>query len=478
MSKKLTFGIAVVMGSVAFCVSGKAETLNETLVSVYKSNPTLLAKRAELRATDEQVPQAASEWYPEILYKAAAGLRAVEVNTGTGTDRHQHREPTSHELTMTHSLYAGGQTVAAIDKAKNTIMAERARLAITEQDVLINAVTAYMNYYRDKEILNLNIGNEAVLTRQLEATTQRFNAGEITSTNVHQSRARLSQSVADRIKSERDLEMSRAAFYSAIGYLPENLSLPDLPPGLPGSREEAVEVAERDNFNVIAAEYDAKASVKEVDEQKGALLPTVDMEWSASRKLEASSETSRTDDYGVKLMLTVPFYQKGAEYSKLREARQTAAQQHRTAVQVRRDAARGVMEAWEALRAAQARNSSFRTQIKASRVALMGVRQEADVGSRSLLDVLDSEQEFLDSKINLAMVQRDEIIAAFELLAAMGRPLAQHIDLPVALYDPKGHFDEVDDKHFGGVSSGDITGKMMEEGKSYNLSSEPLIPIQ
>jgi len=470
----LTIGATILCTSAFFAAPVLAESLNASLLTVYKSNPTLLAKRAALRATDEDLPQALSDWYPEIFYTASAGYSRVRTNVATGTDRHQHREGVSQALTLTQNLYRGGQTVADTQLARHTINAERARLGVSEQSIVVEAVTAYMDYYRDKEILALNNSNEAVLTRQLDATTQRFEAGEITSTNVHQSRARLDQSVADRIKSERNLEISRSSFLTVIGYLPESVTMPSLPLGLPNSRDTAMENALKNNYGVIAADFDTQAATSDIRKQKGVLLPSVDLEWSASRKLQGSSETSRVDDYGVLLVLSVPIYQKGLEYSKLRSVRQTAAEQQRTATQARRNASKEALDAWETLRSAQARNNSFRGQIKATKMALEGVREEADVGTRSILDVLDAEQEFLNSKINLAQVQRDEIVASYELLAAIGSPLIERLGVSSDIYNPVGHTDEVEDKRFGGISSGDVTAEMLDEGKAYNLSTHPL----
>lgn len=437
-----------------------AQSLDDALVAAYISNPTLAARRARVRSTDEQVPQALSNWRPTVEITGSAG-KAYNHSTlrasGTG-GRAQNRTPNTVGLSITQPLYRGGRTVAATSGAENTVRAERARLIDTEQDILLTAAQSHLNVFRDEAVLKLNVNNEKVLLRQLEATRDRFEVGEITRTDVHQAEARLARAKADRIKAEADLENSRATYENIVGLpAPHDLSLPSGPKELPAGRREAIKLAATSNPNVVAAEFDRKAGQDNVREVKGELLPEVDVTASVDRLNESSSSSGITNSADVTLNLTVPIYQQGSVYSRLREAKQDVAELTRNIDQARRDAIEDATSAWENLQTARARVKSLKSQIEANVVALDGVEREAAVGSRTVLDVLDAEQELLDSRVAHTQAQRDELVAAYELAAAIGQMTASALKLAVDVYDPRGHYNEVRGKWFGGSSA--------EEGK-------------
>ncbi len=432
-----------------------AQTIEDTLTIAYRNNPTLLGHRAKLRATDEGVPQALSDWRPSVEITGSAGLEGI-TNT-TSTNRGQHREPRSLGVTLTQSLYRGGRTMAATREAENTVHAERARLAETEQDVLLDAATAFLDVFRDEAVLKLNTNNEQVLKRQLKATRDRFEVGETTRTDIHQAESRLAGTAADRIESKGNLEASRATYRNVVGEAaPRNLKVPAPPTGHPDTREEANKAAAIDNPVVVSAEFDRKALEDKVDEVRGELLPTLSVSTGVTRAFESSSQTGRLDTAKLTLNLTVPLYQQGEVFSRLREAKQDVAEQVQVVDQARRDAIGEATRAWESLVTARARVKSFKAQIEANVVALEGVEREAQVGSRTVLDVLDAEQELLDSRVAHVRVQRDELVAIFELKAAMGQLTAQRMHLPVGAYDPAVHYQKVRDNWFGGASRGGV----------------------
>ncbi len=345
---------------------------------------------------------------------------------------------------------ANAQTLAATREAENAVRADRARLQETEQDVLLSAAAAFLDVFRDEAVLKLNTNNEQVLTRQLEATRDRFEVGEITRTDVHQAEARLAGARADRIDAEGSLEASRAAYLNVVGMpAARNLKAPNLPSDLPDSHEKVIKAAAVDNPAVISAEFDRKALSDNVDEVRGELLPSLSFSTGVSRKLQSAGQTGRIDSAEMKLNLTVPLYQQGEVYSRLREAKQEVAEQIQVIDQVRRDAVEDATKAWESLLTAHARVESFKAQIDANEVALEGVERETQVGSRTVLDVLDAEQELLDSRVSHVVAQRDELLAVFELKEAMGLLTSAKMKLPVKAYDPAGHYRAVRDKWFG-----------------------------
>ncbi len=435
----------------------QAQSIEDALAKAYMTNPTILSQRAGLRATDEEVPQALANWRPSVEVTSSVGASVVGANTSTGTDRHQSRRPADVGISLTQPLFRGGRTLASTSEGENNIRAARARLLDTEQTVLLEAATAYLNVYRDQAVLELNRNNEQVLQRQLEATRDRFEVGEITRTDVHQAEARRARAKADRIQSEGDLETARANYLNVVGDAAGGrLTLPDALKALPASGEEAVKLAIVNNPGVIASEFDRRAALDNVDDVWGELLPQLELNASSTRELQASTERSARTTHEVTLNLTVPIYQQGDVYSRLREARQQAAEDTLTIDLQRRDAAEAATSAWESLVTARARVDAFQSQIEASTVALEGVQREAEVGSRTVLDILDAEQELLDSRVAHARAQRDEFVAAYQLLESIGQLTAKDLGLAVDLYDPREHYNEVRDKWFGGTSSGDV----------------------
>ncbi|NQV83135.1 MAG: TolC family outer membrane protein [Rhodospirillales bacterium] len=447
--QRLAFLLCLVLLAISYVGVARAQTIEQAMTAAYQNNPTLLGQRAKVRATDEGVPQALSNWRPSVEITGSAGVSAVQ--STTSTDRGQHREPKSIDITVTQPLFRGGRTFAATRGAENTVRAERARLMETEQDVLLLAATAFIDVYRDEAVLKLNINNEQVLKRQLEATRDRFQVGEITRTDVHQAEARLAGATADRIAAEGRLEASRAAYQNVVGLpAPKTLVAAKVPGGLPKDKETASKVAAKNNPGVIGSEFDRKSLDDNVDEVRGELLPSVSVSTGLSRNLQSAGETGRIDSAELTLNLTVPLYQQGEVYSRLREAKQNVAEQIHAIDQARRNAVEDATRAWESLLTTQARVKSFKAQIDASAVALEGVQREAQVGSRTVLDVLDAEQELRDSRVSHVSAQRDELLAVFELKAAMGQLTAQQMKLPVDAYDPSGHYHRVRDKWFGG----------------------------
>lgn len=196
------FAAAITAFTALTPIEANAQSLADAMTAAYHNNPTLLARRARLRSTDEQVPQALANWRPEVTMNIDAGFQD-SVNTNiSGSGREQWRQQQSAGIDITQPLFRGGRTLAETSEAENTVRAERARLLATEQTILLNVVNAYMDVFRDESVLKLNRNNEQVLKRQLEATRDRFEVGEITRTDVHQAEARLAQSTADRIQSE------------------------------------------------------------------------------------------------------------------------------------------------------------------------------------------------------------------------------------------------------------------------------------
>ncbi len=448
-------GLATVVGAVigvAALLPGAsiAQTLEEALARTYESSPQLLAIRARLRATDESVAQAVSGWRPTVTVTADVGKRHSDSSGGSSSSSGaQNRTPRGGSLAVTQNLYRGGRTMAEISRSENQVQAERARLLDTEQSVMLQAATAYMNVVRDQAVLELNINNEKVLKRQLEAARDRFRVGEVTRTDVAQAEARLSRATADRVRSEGDLVSARAVYRNVVGDWPGTLKAAEPLAGLPTSEEEAVNLARGNAPSVFAAQFDERAARDDVRVNRSDFLPVLDLEGSLTRRDEASSTSSRSEVAAMSLELTVPLYQAGGVSSRVRQAMQVAAQRRNELDRAIRDSVERGSRAWEALETARAQIKSFTSEVRASTIALEGVEQEAAVGSRTVLDVLDAEQELRDAKVNLVRARRDEVVATFDLRAAVGELTARKLALPVKYYDLNANYRAIRNKWFG-----------------------------
>ena len=457
-------GVTLCGAVAAFAAAGAlspaaGQTLPDVLAISYSTNPTLLAQRAFLRSVDEGVAQAVANWRPTVTVTADGGKSYVDTTTqvfntdGTervSVDNFENRLPNQQRLTVSQPVFRGFRTVAETESAENAVMAQRAALSNTEQGVLLTAVTAYMDVLQNQSVLELNINNEQVLGRQLEAAQDRFRVGEITRTDVSQAEARLARATSDRVAAEGDLETSRAQFANVIGQMPETLYVPDpLGDKLPASEEEAVLAAEASNPNVVTAVFNEKSANADIELVTGELLPTVSVDGEVTRADETGSKFSKSTTGQVLARISVPLYQSGSVYSRVREAKQIAGQNRVQIDEARRQAREDAITAWEALQTARAQVVAFQKEVSANEIALEGVEQEATVGSRTVLDILDAEQELLDASVNLVRARRDEVVSGYQVLTAMGRLTAQDLNLPVELYDPESNYDEVRNKWFG-----------------------------
>jgi outer membrane protein len=433
-----------------------SQTINEALSTAYSTNPTLQAARARLRATDENVPQALAGWRPTVSANANVGSADGSQRTGyAGPGVDTARTPRGGNFTVSQPLYRGGRTVSGTNRAENQVLADRARLIATEQEVMRNAVTAYVNVLRDAALLRLAQNNERVLARQLQATNDRFRVGEITRTDVAQNEARLASARSEREVAEGNLQNSRANYVRVIGQQPGNLREP-LPLSSPvRSRDEAIAMAAQNNPAVIAAAFDERAAIDNVDLIWGELLPLLQLQGQAFNNNDPTLRGGYSRGAQATLNLTVPLYQQGAEYSRVRQAKQQAQQTRAVLDDVRRQAQEAASRAWDDLQSRKATVESTRAAIRANEVALDGVQREALVGSRTTLDVLNQEQELLNSRVNLVRALRDLIVASYELAAATGRLTARDLALQVDLYDAEAYYRSVRNKLFGTSVPGD-----------------------
>jgi len=456
----LLLPLAQMAAVVAVCVfaasPSRAESLMDAMVSAYETSPELAAQRASLRATDETVAQALSGWRPRVTASGSYGrsaIRTEQPRTSFGLpgsiSNDRRISPIGTEVKISQPIYRGGQTVSATRQADAGVRAGRELLMATEQKVLLDAVSAYMDVVRDKAVVDLNRNQVEVLKRQLQASEDRFRVGDITRTSVAQSEARLSNAISNLAAAEATLIASESAYERVIGRKPGNLEPPPPLPALVENEAAAQQMALELNPQLRAAAENERASAHAVRVEIGKLLPSLSMEATAGLVQDQSVEGFVQDQATVTALLQVPLYESGAVYASVRQAREINSQRRLEAAQTRRQVIEGVRNAWEGLRSARARIKSDNDAVRANQIALEGVRQEAEVGARTTLDVLDAEQESLNAQVALVRSQRNEVVAAYSLLSFGAGLTAKSLSLPVKFYDPVDHYNEVRHKLIG-----------------------------
>ncbi|WP_264714479.1 TolC family outer membrane protein [Limobrevibacterium gyesilva] len=460
----LGIGLAAVV-VVAAGVPGSARadirTLQDALALAYSTNPTLLAERANLRATDENVPAALSGWRPQVSISANAGyadgttinhitqVNNVPLPTPINTRNNALRGTNTQQLTVTQPLYRGGQTRASTNRAENQVIAERARLIVQEQTTFGAVVTAYVNVIQAEQVLALNVNNEQVLTRQLQATNDRFRVGEITRTDVAQAEAALAGATATRETAEGNLATARAQFQQVVGELPGKLIEPQ-PLRLPTKTlEEAKQLANGNNPAVIAALFDDASAKDNFDLQYSKLMPNLSLQGLLARAEDTQTQNQTTKTAQIVAALTVPIYQGGSEYAAIRQARQQQQQTRQRVDDARRTTQQQIVSAWETYFAAKATIESTRQQVRSNEIALEGVQREAIVGSRTTLDVLNAEQLLLNTRVTLVQNLAALVNASYQVGAAVGRLNARDLSLNVPLYDETAYYKAVRNKWIG-----------------------------
>jgi outer membrane protein len=435
-----------------------ADTIEAALVRAYQNNPQLNAQRATVRATDENVPQALSGYRPKVALTASAGYQYTDTNSTFGgsstqivrSEVHGTDPPRSAGLTITQTLYNGNQTGNKTRAAESQVSGAREGLRVLEQTILLAAATIYMDYLRDAAIVEVQRSNVRVLEQTLKQTRDRFNVGEVTRTDVAQSEAQLAAGKTQLLAAEATLVTTKANFRRIIGNEPEALA-PGSPVDrfLPGTLPGAVELSLIENPNVTAAMYGIDVNFLQVKVNEGALLPTVTMQASVQQAYEQSLQVYRSFGASAIAQVSVPIFQGGAEYSLIRQSKETLAQQRLVLEQTRDQTRANTVTAWGQLVAGKAQVASAQSQVTASEIALNGVREEAKAGQRTTLDVLNAQQALVNARVALVTAQHDRVVASYAVLNSVGRLSPQVMNLATNVYDPSVHYHQVRDSWFG-----------------------------
>jgi outer membrane protein len=403
----------------------RAETLRTAMADAYINSPLLEQNRFLLRVQDEGVALAVAQLRPTLSFAASANRDLVNDTTTT-----------TAALVAEWVLYRGNGRRAALEAARESVLAARQGLVEVEQQVLLDAVTAYLNVWRDLQVVDVREGNVRVVTQQLRAARDRFEVGEDTRTDVAQAEAVLAGARSELAAATGQLQISRELFALAVGRQPGGLAGPGALPGLPRTEAEADALARQNAPSILRLQHEVTATDLAVDEARAAYRPTISLEGRAGNTFTAPNPATEGESASIGLTLSQPIFRGGQLAALERQAlaqssavRAALIQQTRVNVQVMGDA-------WARLRIANAQIQAAEQRITAAELAFEGVREEAALGARTTLDVLDAEQDVLDARISRIEAQTGLYLAAYRILAAGGLLTVENLGLDVPGYDP------------------------------------------
>jgi len=432
----------------------RAEDLREALAAAYRSNPTLQGARANQRANDENVAIQKADGLPSV----STQVQYTEFLKQSSANFVAPKRLLQADVSLGVPIYSGGAVRNSVKAAKTRVEAGQADLRGTESSVFSQVVGAYMDVILNEAVVGLNRSNVQVLSVNLEATSDRFEIGDLTRTDVAQSEARLALARGDTRTAEANLVAARERYVQLVGQVPGALEAPPPLPGLPTSPEEAVAIALESNPDILGARQRSKAADHDIDVAGASRLPQIEVFGAGSRQDflkslpallpgDVISQVQTSAQVGVRA--SIPIFQGGRPAALRRQAQARAGAAMETEIETERNVIAQVRSAYSSWRAANEIIASNQTAVDAATLSLEGVRAENSVGNRTILDILDAEQELLSARVRLVTARRDAYVAGFSLLAAMGKAEAQDLGLDGGpLYDPDVNYKRVRGKWF------------------------------
>ena len=453
--RRLSAGLFGSVVALAAFQGARAETLESALARAYGNNPTLNAQRANVRAVDETVPQQKAGFRPRVNAAGEISGTVTESNPDRRRATTTRVGSQAAALEVQQNVFNGFITSNSVRQAESNVLGARETLRNNEQNVLFDSAAAYMNVLRDTAILNLQRNNVDVIEEQLRQTRDRFNVGEVTRTDVAQAESRLALARSQASAAEAQLRTSIATYRQVIGVEPRQLA-PGRPLDrlLPRSVDAALRVAFNEHPAIKAAQHGVDVAELQVRIEQGALAPQLGVRGAVDQRYDTQVGGDRAFSASVVAQLVVPIYEGGQAYASTRQAKETAGQRRLEADSIRDQVRAAVISSWGQLEAARAQITAAQAQVDAAETALNGVREEARVGQRTTLDVLNAQQELLNARVNLITAQRERVVFSYLVVQAMGRLNSRALGLSVNHYSPKIHYDQVKDL-WGGLTTPD-----------------------
>jgi len=435
--------------------ASRAETISGALIKAYLTNPDINSQRAAVRQTDEGVPQANAGYLPKVSAfgnVAVSHVTGSQVIPGEGIINYSTGAfPRAYGVQAQQTVFDGYQTVNRIRSAESQVMGAREQLRNTEQNTLLSGVTAYMDVLLDTAILDLDRNNVEVLQEQLRETRDRFTVGEVTRTDVAQAEASLASAQATALSAEATLEAAVATYRQVIGDQPTSLApvKPIVAP-LPKTLPDAITISQVEHPAITALLDGVDAAQLQIKIAEGALYPQISLTASASNNYDVNiTPGQRAFQAELVGQITIPIYQGGAEYATVRQSKESLTVEELRADSARDQIRQNVVASWGRNIAQVGVVRAARAAVSANEVALTGVREEAKVGQRTTLDVLNAQQALLQARTTLVTAEHDQVVFSYQLLSSVGRLNIPTLGLAVAEYDPRVHFDQVKNKWIG-----------------------------
>ncbi|AOF88660.1 outer membrane efflux protein BepC [Sinorhizobium sp. RAC02] len=426
------------------------------MAKAYQNNPDLNAARASLRAIDENVTIAKAGMRPRVSLVTQSELNRTNLDIGQRNifgargKRRTESFTSSYGLTITQQIFDGFQTLYRVKAAEANVLANRESLRANEISILLAAVESYANIARDQQILVIRKQNIAFLQEQLKAAGARLDVGEGTRTDVSLAEADLAAARALLTAAVSQLKQSEAAYVQIVGEMPKGIKQPAAAKkAMPASLDQAVATGMRENPNILAAMRSVDAAGYNVKVAEGTMLPGVSLQGDVYKSVNSEEGPADNLSSSLSARLTVPLYQGGAEYGQIRQAKEQLGQRQILVDSARMDVQRTIVSAHAQFEASLTSISAIGAQIEAANMALEGVIEERNVGQRTTLDVLNVQQNVLDAREDLAISQRNAVVASYSVLAATGSLTVRSQDLDVAEYRSEVHYEAVKDKWFG-----------------------------
>jgi outer membrane protein len=429
-----------------------AQTLLGALTTVYQTNPLLNAERARVRAIDENIPQALAGYRPQLNGNFSAGYQTLRNGLFDGTTQAANLRPWVAGLTITQSLFNGFNTANSVRQAEAQVMSSREGLRNIEQNIFVDAVTAYMNVVANQALVEAQRANVTFLRETLKTTRVRLEAGDVTPTDVAQAEARYNRGLADLNAAEVALAIAQATYAQIVGVPPGKLAKAEpIDRLLPRSRDVAVEISRRDHPRIAGAMFDVDVATSAIKIAESALMPKASVQGSVSRNFETDTtlETKSTNQASIIGQANVPLYDGGFASSQIRQAKERSAQARIVLDQVRFAVEAALAIAWATNEGAKTAITASEAEVKAATIALRGVQREQQAGQRTTIDVLNANQDLVAANSRLILAQRDRVVASYTLLAAVGRLSHNTLLLKAPTYDPQVHYSQVRDVWFG-----------------------------
>ena len=441
--------LLICVGLVGIGGPTNAESIYGAMASAYTNNPSLNAQRAATRSVDENLPLARTGYLPKIFANADYGFSSSDYELA-GRGRNNDLNPHGFGITISQTLFDGLKTKHNIKSAKAAIKASRQTLRNLEQNVLFDAASSYMNVLRDKSITGFRSQNLAFLKEEVRASQERFNVGESTRTDVAQAKAGRASAVAQLASARAQLKGSIGVYRQVIGHDPKNQKAASIISKLlPRTLNSAMAIAQREHPAILATHHLVDQASFSVKSAESDLFPRLTIEGSANRRFDSSERSDQLNSGSITAKLVVPIYQGGGISAQVRQNKEILGQRRIEVDQMVDQVRAAVISAFSQLEAARVIVNAGDAQLRAAHLALNGIIEERNVGQRTTLDVLNTQQNVLNAQITLAGARRDAVVASYALLSAIGRLDAKRMKLKVTRYNPREHYNAVKDKWYG-----------------------------